>query len=121
MRACPKSRRAPGESLRTASARSSSCWWSRWKHWDRRVLFQVQSRLNIAASEGRGEELICSLPSSLERDVGGVTAIVAAPAKSAAATAIFKHVDIESTASLDLRCLLCMLERTWEEDLLADV
>jgi hypothetical protein len=61
--------------------------------------------LNIAASEGRGgrgEELIRSMPSSLERDAGGVTAIVAAPANSAAATAIFKHVDIEVTASLDL-------------------
>jgi hypothetical protein len=42
------------------------------------------------------------MPSSLERDAGGVTAIVAAPANSAAATAIFKHVDIEVTASLDL-------------------
>jgi hypothetical protein len=61
--------------------------------------------LNIAASEGRGgrgEELIRSMLSSLERDAGGVTAIVAAPANSAAATAIFKHVDIEVTASLDL-------------------
>jgi hypothetical protein len=63
----------------------------------------VQLRVNMAASEGRdgsAEEFVRSL-SSLERDVGGFTAIVAAPANSAAATAIFKHVDIELTASLD--------------------
>jgi hypothetical protein len=60
--------------------------------------------LNIPASEGRnrrGEELICSLPSSSHRDVGGFTAIAAAATNSAAATAIFKHVDIEVTTSVD--------------------
>jgi hypothetical protein len=38
--------------------------------------------------------------SSLERDVGGLTAIMVAPAKRAVATAIFKHVDIEIATSL---------------------
>ena len=57
----------------------------------------AQLRVNIAASDGRDGKL-----SSLEGDVGGLTAIVAAPANSAAATAIFKHVDIEVTASVNL-------------------
>jgi hypothetical protein len=89
-----------------------------------RVLLLDQSRLNIDASEGRagrGAEVICSIPSSLERDVGGLTAIIAAPAKSAAATAIFKHVDIEVTTSLDFLRPLCRLARTSQKDLLADV
>ena len=65
----------------------------------------AQLRVNNAASEGRdgsGEELVRSMLSSLEGDVGGLTAIVAAPANSAAATAIFKHVDIEVTTSVNL-------------------
>jgi hypothetical protein len=36
--------------------------------------------------------------SSLERDTGGVTAIVVAAAKRASATAIFNQVDIEVAA-----------------------
>jgi hypothetical protein len=69
------------------------------------VTLYAQLRVNIAASEGRdggGEELMRSTPSSLEEDVGGLTAIIAAPANSAAATAIFKHVDIEVTTSVNL-------------------
>jgi hypothetical protein len=62
-----------------------------------------------------------STPSSLERDVGGVTAIIAATANSAAATAIFTHIDIEVTALLGLLGPLCMRACTWEKDLLADV
>jgi len=61
------------------------------------VTLYAQLRVNIAASDGRDGKL-----SSLEGDVGGLTAIVAAPANSAAATAIFKHVDIEVTASVNL-------------------
>lgn len=61
------------------------------------VTLYAQLRVNIAASEGRDGKL-----SSLEGDVGGLTAIVAAPANNAAATAIFKHVDIEVTASVNL-------------------
>jgi hypothetical protein len=38
--------------------------------------------------------------SFLERDAGGLTAIMVAPVKRAVATAIFKHVDIEIATSL---------------------
>lgn len=84
----------------------------------------AQLRVNNAASEGRdgsGEELVRSMLSSLEGDVGGLTAIVAAPANSAAATAIFKHVDIEVTASVISSLRSCKLARIAAKDLLADV
>ena len=59
------------------------------------------------------------MPSSLEGDAGGVTAIVAAPANSAAATAIFKQVDIEVSTSVDLLLPQCRLAPKSEKDLLA--
>jgi hypothetical protein len=44
--------------------------------------------------------------------MGGVTAIIVAPAKRAAATAILKHVDIEAAASLNFFRRLCMRAQT---------
>jgi hypothetical protein len=79
--------------------------------------------LNIVASktrDGRGDDPLRSIASSLERGAGGVTAIVVAAARRAVATAIFKHVDIDAPPKISLGPL-CMLAPACEKDLLADV
>jgi hypothetical protein len=79
----------------------------------------AQSRANIIASAGRAgrcAEVACSM-SSWERDAGGLTAIMVAPAKRTVATAIFKHVDIKKSLppySLRPQCrLACTRKKIW--------